>query len=91
MQSNACQLDQVLVYLSSRQGPLRLCGNGTFSRDSEGLEMAITFQSAQNTPGGRFACYLQAIEPAETCRCGWRKPVSKKNTFNNNDNKLLTN
>lgn len=73
--SNNCALDQVLMYMSPRQGPVRLCGQGTFSRDSEGPEMVVTFQSARNTPGGRFACYIQAISSGENCRCGWKKPM----------------
>lgn len=73
--SNDCALDQVLMYMSPRLGPLRLCGEGRFSRDTEGPEMVVTFQSARNTPGGRFACYIQSISQQENCRCGWKKPM----------------
>lgn len=66
------------MYMSPRLGPLRLCGEGRFSRDTEGPEMVVTFQSARNTPGGRFACYIQSISQQENCRCGWKKPVRLK-------------
>ncbi|XP_051165115.1 venom serine protease 34-like isoform X2 [Leptopilina boulardi] len=73
--STNCALDQVLMYLSPRQGPLRLCGAGRFGRDSDGPEIVVTFQSARNTPGGRFSCYIQAIGSEQNCRCGWKKPM----------------
>ena len=75
-QSNNCYLDQVLVYMNRRNAPYRLCGQGTFSRDSDSNEVQLYFQSVFDTPGGRFFCTAQAINTNDNnCRCGWKKPV----------------
>ncbi|XP_043478948.1 venom serine protease 34-like isoform X2 [Leptopilina heterotoma] len=77
---NTCQYDHMLVYENpsdSNKVPLRLCGNGTVSRNSEGREMVITFRSYYSTPGGIFSCIVEPLntdQDDENCRCGWKNP-----------------
>ncbi|XP_051165113.1 venom serine protease-like [Leptopilina boulardi] len=73
---NTCQYDHVLFYENpsdTNKVPLRLCGNGTVSRNSEGNSLLITFRSYYNSPGGKFSCIVEAIDD-ENCRCGWKNP-----------------
>ncbi|NP_001155079.1 serine protease homolog 42 isoform 2 precursor [Nasonia vitripennis] len=69
-----CEADTFNVYTDPVSGPRRYCGSGDFSRDSTGKEMIITLTSANNSRGGTFRCFFEAIEEEE-CRCGWKKPT----------------
>ncbi|XP_025161451.1 venom serine protease 34 [Harpegnathos saltator] len=68
--SKDCSGDNLSVQFGARRKINRYCGNDTFI--DEGPNVTITFNSQNDTQGGKFLCEIRAEKPSHECRCSWK-------------------
>ncbi|EFN82104.1 Ovochymase-2, partial [Harpegnathos saltator] len=71
--STDCSGDNLSVQFGARRKINRYCGNDTFI--DEGPNVTITFNSQNDTQGGKFLCEIRAEKPSHECRCSWKNRV----------------